>query len=182
MFFTIIDIRDAFNRIRMAHSEEWKTAFSTRWGLYKYLVIPFGLTNTPATFQELINDTLKEFLDEFYIAYLDNILIFSRTYKEHVQHIKTVLQRLREKDLPVKLSKYKFHRERVAFLGYIVSRNSLEPDPSKIKSIKDWPIPQTVKDIQSFLELANYYRKFIKGFSQLAAPLTELTKKDKSFD
>ena len=182
MFFTIIDIRDAFNRIRMAHGEEWKTAFSTRWGLYEYLVMPFGLTNAPATFQELINDTLKEFLDEFCIAYLDDILIFSKTYKEHVQHVKTVLRRLREKDLPVKLSKCEFHKERVAFLGYIVSRNGLEPDPSKIESIKDWPIPQTVKDVQSFLGLANYYRRFIKGFSQLAAPLTELTKKDKSFD
>ena len=92
MFFTIIDIRDAFNRIRMAHGEEWKTAFSTRWGLYKYLVMPFGLTNMLATFQELINNTLKAFLDEFCIAYLDDILIFFKTYKEHVQHVKTVLQ------------------------------------------------------------------------------------------
>ena len=130
----------------------------------------------------MINDTLKAFLDEFCIAYLNDILIFSKTYKEHVQHVKTVLQRLREKDLPVKLSKCEFHKERVAFLGYIVSRNGLEPDPSKIESIKDWPTLQTVKDVQSFLGLANYYRKFIKGFSQLAAPLTELMKKDKSFD
>ena len=91
MFFIIIDIRDAFNRIRMAYSKEWKTAFSTRWGLYEYLVMPFGLTNTPATFQELINDTLKVFLNEFCIAYLNDILIFSKTYKEHVQYVKTVL-------------------------------------------------------------------------------------------
>ena len=180
-WFTALDVRDAFNRIRMREGEEWKTAFRTRWGLYEYQVMPFGLTNAPASFQKLINDTLREYLDDFVSAYLDDILIFSDTYEEHVRHVTQVLRKLQERDLPVKLSKCEFHKHEVRFLGYIVSEKGLSADPVKIESIRDWPQPTTVKEIQAALGLFNYYRKFIEGFSKIAAPLTELTKKDIPF-
>ena len=180
-WFTAIDVRDAYYRVRMKEGEEWKTAFRTRWGLYEYLVMPFGLTNAPATFQELINDTLREYLDDFVLAYLDDVLIFSQTYEEHVQHVRKVLEKLREKDLPVKLSKCEFHKQRIRFLGYIVSTDGLAPDPDKIKAVEEWPTPTNVKEVQSFLGFANYYRRFIKGFSGIAAPLSALTKKDVEF-
>ena len=179
-WYTAIDIRDAYYRVRMKEGEEWKTAFKTRWGLYEYQVMPFGLTNAPATFQELINDTLREYLDDFVLAYLDDVLIFSKTYEEHVEHVRKVLEKLRLKHLPVKLKKCEFHKERIAFLGYIVSREGLAPDPGKIKSIQDWPTPTKLKEVQGFLGLANYYRKFIKGFSGIASPLTNLTKKEQA--
>ena len=105
----------------MKEGEEWKTAFRTRWEHYEYQVMPFGLTNIPASFQELINDTLQEYLNIFVLAYLDDILIFSTNYKQHVQHMRIVLQKLHEKDLPVKLSKCEFHKHSIGFLDYIVS-------------------------------------------------------------
>ena len=180
-WFTAIDIRDAYYRIRMKKGEEWKTAFRTRFGLFEYQVMPFGLTNAPASFQALINDTLREFLDDFALAYLDDVLIFSKTYDEHVQHVRRVLTKLREKDLPVKLSKCEFHKHTISFLGYRVSREGLAPDPTKVQATEEWPIPANVKDVQAFLGLANYYRKFIEGFSKIARPLTELTKKGVNF-
>ncbi|SLM35926.1 gag-pol polyprotein [Lasallia pustulata] len=181
VWFTAIDVRDAYYRIRMKEGEEWKTAFKTRFGLYEYQVMPFGLTNAPASFQNLINDALREYLDDFAMAYLDDILIFSKTYDEHVRHVRMVLKRLEERDLPVKLSKCEFHKHKIAFLGYIVSTEGIGPDPKKLESIRDWPKPENVKDVQAFLGLANYYRKLIKNFSDGAGPLTDLTKKDVPF-
>jgi len=181
VWFTAIDIRDAYYRVRMKEGEEWKTAFRTRWGLYEYLVMPFGLTNAPATFQELINNTLREYLDDFVVAYLDDVLIFSKTYDEHVQHVRKVLQKLREADLPIKLSKCEFHKHSIKFLGHIVSTEGIQPDSDKVKSIVEWPEPKNVKEVQAFLGLINYYRKCIGGFSGLATPLTNLTKKDIPF-
>ena len=110
-------------------------AFRTRFGHYEYQVMPFGLTNTLASFQELINDTIREYLDIFALAYLDNILIFSTTYKEHIQHVRMVLQKLCEKDLLVKLSKCEFHKHSIGFLGYIVSNKGIRPDPSKVEVV-----------------------------------------------
>ena len=127
--------------------------------------MPFGLTNAPASFQKLINDTLQEYLNVFVLAYLDNILIFSTDYKQHIQHIQIVLQKLREKDLPVKLDKYEFHKHSIGFLGYIVSDQGLRPNPKKVDSVKEWPISRNVKNVQAFLGIINYYRKFIEGFS-----------------
>ncbi|GAM88161.1 hypothetical protein ANO11243_061920 [Dothideomycetidae sp. 11243] len=181
-WFTAIDIRDAYYRIRMKEGEEWKTAFRTRWGLYEYLVMPFGLTNAPASFQELINDTLREYLDDFVSAYLDDILIFSKTYDEHVGHVRKVLERLKEKALPVKLSKCEFHQHSISFLGYVVSNNGIAPDQKKIDSVLTWPEPTTVKEVQAALGFFNYYRKFVKAYSEVAAPLSNLTKKDVVFN
>ena len=181
-YFTALDIRNAYYQIRMKEGEEWKTAFRTRWGLYEYLVMPFGLTNAPATFQTFINNTLREYLDDFVVAYLDDVLIFSKTREEHIQHVKKVLTRLKEKNLPLKLSKCEFHKQQVKFLGYLVSTEGLAPDPDKIQAVQAWPRPTTVKEVQGYLGFTNFYRRFIKGYSEIATPLTNLTKKEVPFN
>jgi hypothetical protein len=166
----------------MKAGEEWKTAFRTRYGLYEYLVMPFGLTNAPATCQDMINDTLREYLDDFVVAYLDDILVYTRgTLKEHVQHVHKTFAKLFQRNLKVKPEKCKFHRTNLEFLGFIVGRDGIQLDPDKIKSIWQWPQPKTVRDVQAFLGLANYNRKFIENYSKIATPLTELTKKDIRF-
>ena len=176
-FFTAIDVRDAYYRVRMKEGHEWKTAFRTRYGLYEYCVMPFGLTNAPATFQKLINDALLGYLDIFCVAYLDDVLIFSKTYEEHVKHVKRVLQALKDHSLSVKIEKCEFHKTEVKFLGHIISREGIRMDPEKIEAVLDWPEPQSIKDVQAFLGLANFNRRFIKNYSRIAAPLTDLTKK-----
>jgi hypothetical protein len=181
-FFTSLDIREGYHKVRMKEGEEWKTAFRTRYGHYEYLVMPFGLTNAPATFQALINDTLREYLDDFVVAYLDDILIYTRTnLQDHIKQVKKVMHKLQEKGLQIKLSKCEFHQTEVNFLGSIISKKGIKMDPKKVKSIQDWPTPRSVKEVQSFLGLANFYRRFIKGFSGIARPLTDLTKKESTF-
>src|SRR5665213_3596868 len=179
--FTKLDLMGAYNLIRMKVGEEWKTTFRTRYGHYEYIVMLFGLTNAPGTFQALINNVLRPHLDKFVMAYLDDILIYSKNKKEHVIHIHTVLKALEEYQLKVHTDKSVFHQESVEFLGYIVSSDGLKMQPQKVQSVVDWPALRNVKDVQQFLGLANYYRRFIQGFSGIVAPLTELTKKDTPF-
>lgn len=144
--------------------------------------MPFGLTNAPATCQEVINEILREYLDVFVIAYLDNILVYSEgTLQEHIQHVRKVFTKLDEADLKLKLKKCDFHKKSVKFLGFIVGTYGIQIDPDKVKSVLEWPTPKTVKEVQSFLGLANYNRRFIKDYSKIAIPLTELTKKDVEF-
>lgn len=181
-FFTSLDLRGAYNLVRMKEGEEWKTAFRTRYGLYEYLVMPFGLTNAPATFQRMINEQLHEYLDVFVVAYLDDILVYSKTKNDHIQHIKKVMDKLQKANLLLKLEKCKFHQEEVAFLGFIVGRHGIRMNPDKVDAVLTWPVPGTVVQVQSFLGFANFYRRFIKNYSAIAKPLTELTKKDKDFE
>ncbi|GAB7336241.1 hypothetical protein MBLNU13_g09002t2 [Cladosporium sp. NU13] len=180
-WFTAFDIPGAYNRIRIKAGHEWKTAFRTRFGLYEYLVMPFGLTNAPATFQAYINNVLRKYLDHFVVVYLDDILVYSKTYDDHVRDVRKVLQALADAKMKIKPEKTEFHKTEVKFLGYIVSREGLKMDQKKIEAVTSWPKPGTVKEVQSFLGFANFYRQFIKDYSKIAAPLTELTKKDKEF-
>jgi transposase InsO family protein len=180
--FTALDLRGAYNLIRIKEGEEWKTAFRTRYGHFEYLVMPFGLTNAPATCQELINNVLREHLDIFVIAYLDDILIYSRNEKEHKEHVRTILTLLQQHSLLVDPDKCNWHQEEVEFLGCIVGKNGVKMSPDKIQVVKDWPTPKTVKEIQSFLGFVNFNRQFIQNFSKVAIPLTELTKKDTPFE
>ncbi|KAJ3455127.1 hypothetical protein MRS44_013727 [Fusarium solani] len=143
--------------------------------------MPFGLTNAPAAFQRMINNVLQEHLDIFVVCYLDDILIFSETEEEHTEHIHKVLRTLQDANLLVELEKSKFHASEVEFLGHIISRNEIRMDPKKIAAVKDWKEPTNVKEVQDFLGFANYYRRFLKRFGKIAAPLTDLTKKDKPF-
>jgi transposase InsO family protein len=180
--FTALDLRGAYNLIRIKEGEEWKTAFRTRYGHFEYLVMPFGLTNAPATCQELINNVLREHLDIFVIAYLDDILIYSQNEKEHKEHVRTILTLLQQHSLLVDPDKCNWHQEEVEFLGCIVGKNGVKMSPDKIQVVKDWPTPKTVKEIQSFLGFVNFNRQFIQNFSKVAIPLTELTKKDTPFE
>lgn len=179
--FTTLDMRGAYNLIRMKPGEEWKTAFRTRYGLYEYQVMPFGLTNAPASCQRMINDQLHEYLDVFVVAYLDDILIYSKTEAEHIQHVRKVLEKLRIAKLLLKPEKCEFHQEETHFLGFIVGRHGVRMDPIKVEAVLSWPTPGTVKEVQSFLGFANFYRRFIKNYSAVAKALTDLTKKDQDW-
>jgi transposase InsO family protein len=180
-YFTALDLRGAYNLIRMKEGEEWKTAFRTRYGLYEYLVMPFGLTNAPATCQELINNVLRVHLDKTVVAYLDDILVYSKTLEEHIRHVTEVLECLRKADLRLKPEKCEWHKEEVEFLGFVVGRNGVKMSDKKIQVVKDWPKPTTVKGIQEFLGFVNFNRRFIKDYSKKALPLTRLTRKDTPF-
>ena len=180
--FTRLDIRDAFNRLRIAEGDEWKTAFRTRYGHFEYLVMPFGLCNAPASFQSYINDALREYLDDFCIAYMDDVLVYSKgTLEEHVQQVRKVLQRLHERELYVKLEKCEFHVQETRFLGFIISPDGIAMDPDRIKTIVEWPVPKSQHDIQVFLGFANFYRRFIEGYSRVVLPLTNLLRKMRKF-
>ena len=144
--------------------------------------MPFGLTNAPAIFQWIINKQLYKYLNIFLIAYLDNILIFSKIEAEHIKHIKKVLRKIKEANLLLKLEKCEFYKDRVSFLRFIIRRDRIKIDPSKVEAVLSWPMPNTVKEVQAFLGFANFYRRFIEGYSRVAKPLTELTKKDQGFN
>ena len=166
----------------MRKGEEWKTAFQTRYEHYKYTVMPFGLTNAPATFQALINTTLCEYLDIFVTAHLDNILIYTKgTLKEHIQEVKKVFKALQEADIRLRPDKCKFHVKTVKFLGSIITTDGIQMDDEKVKAIREWPEPRNLKEVQAFLGFANFYRRFIQGYSQICTSLTKMTKKEQPF-
>ncbi len=179
--FTKLDLRNAYNLVRIREGGEWKTAFNTPRGHFEYLVMPFGLSNSPAVFQALVNDVLRDMVDQFIYVYLDDVLIFSSSLQEHVQHVRRVLQRLLENGLFVKAEKCAFHAQSVPFLGYIISSEGMRMDPDKVKAVLDWLTPDSRKVLQRFLGFANFYRRFIRNFSQLAAPLTALTSTKTTF-
>lgn len=180
--FTKIDLRGAYNLVRIKPGDEWKTAFRTRYGHFEYRVMPFGLTNAPAIFQHMMHDIFREYLDLFVVIYLDDVLVYSNNLKEHEKHVKMVLQKLRDVNLYAKLEKCHFDCDTVEFLGYNVSPSGISMDCSKVGSIRDWQIPKSVKGVQCFLGFANFYRSFIKDYSRIATPLITLTKKDKRFE
>ena len=181
-YFTKLDLKSAYNLVRIKEGDEYKTAFRTRYGHFEYLVMPFGLKNAPATFQHFINDVLSDYLDDFVISYIDDILIYSNTLEEHHVHVKKVLRKLLENHLVVKLEKCEFDVTETTFLGYVLSRDGIKMDKEKVKAILDWPVPTNVKEIQSFIGLCNYYRIFIKDFAKIANPLHKLTRKNVPFN
>jgi len=176
-YFTILDIRGAYNLVRMAEGEEWKTAFRTRYGLFKSLVMPFGLTNTRSDFQALINDVLWSYLDDFCTTFLDDIFIYSNTLEEHKEQVFKVLKALSDAGLHLKPEKCHFHKQEVKYLGFIITTNGIRMDPEKVSCVLGWETPRTVTDVQCFLGFANFYRRFIKDYSQVVTPLTKITKK-----
>ena len=177
-FFTKLDLRNGYYNVRIKKGDEWKTAFRTRRGLFEYTTMPFGLTNTPATFQHLVNHIFRDMLDIFVVVYLDDILIFSKNEDEHREHVRRVLQRLRENDLFAKPEKCEFHVDTVEYLGFIVSPTGISMDSVKVQAISEWEPPKSVHDLQVFLGFANYYRRFIRDYSKIAQPLTSLLKKE----
>ena len=179
--FSKLDLRNAYHLVRIREGDEWKTAFNTPLGHFEYLVMPFGLSNAPAVFQAMVNDVLRDFLNCFVFVYLDDILIFSRTMEAHHLHVRQVLQRLLENKLFVKAEKCSFHTESTPFLGFIVERGQVRAAPEKIQAVTGWPHPTSRKQLQRFLGFANLYRRFIRNYSRLAAPLTRLTSSSMTF-
>ncbi|KAI7804820.1 hypothetical protein IRJ41_020769 [Triplophysa rosa] len=145
--FSKLDLRSAYNLVRVNEGDEWKTAFSTSNGHWEYQVMPFGLANAPAVFQTLINDVLREFLNHFVFVYLDDILIFSNSLHEHIFHVRQVLQRLLDNQLFIKLEKCEFHVSQVSFLGYVISQDGIQMELKKVSAVIDWPLPKTLKQV-----------------------------------
>jgi transposase InsO family protein len=179
--FTKLDIRQAFHRIRIHPDSEDLTTFRTRYGTYKMKVVPFGLTNGPATYQRYMNDVLFDYLDDFCTAYLDDIIIYSENELEHEAHVKKVLERLQKAGLQVDVRKCEFSVKRTKYLGFIISTDGIEVDPEKVTVIQNWQPPTTVKGVQSFLGFCNFYRRFIKAYGRVARPLNRLTRKGTPF-
>jgi hypothetical protein len=180
-WFTKLHIRGAYNLIRMAEGEEWKTAFRTRYGLFESLVMLFGLTNAPATFQNFINDVLAPYLDRFCTAYLDEILIYSDTFEEYQEHVNLVLEAFEKAGLHLKPEKCEFHCQEVKYLGLIISTEGIKMDPEKITAVQDWEAPRNLKDVRASLGFANFYCRFVRNYSRIVQPLTLLTRKGVAF-
>ncbi|EPS35483.1 hypothetical protein H072_11124 [Dactylellina haptotyla CBS 200.50] len=180
--FTKLDIIVAYHNLRVAPKDVWKTAFRCRYGLFEYLVMPMGLTNAPVSFQTFMNYVLKDYIDKICIVYLDDILVYSKNSEEHRQHVIIVLEALDKYNLKVELEKTEFEVTECEFLGAIVMIEGIKMDPKKVDTIQKWLRPQNVKDIQAFLGLCNYYRRFIKQYSHMSTALSELTKIGIHFD
>jgi hypothetical protein len=179
--FSKIDLRSGYHQIKIKPSDIPKTTFSTRYGLYEYLVMSFGLTNAPPYFMYLMNSVFMPELDKFIVVFIDDILIYSKNLEDHARHIHIILQRLREHHLYAKFSKCEFWLDTVKFLGHTISGDGISVDPSKVQEVMDWKSPTSVHQIRSFLGLAGYYRCFIPDFSKLAKLMTELLKKGVKF-
>ena len=179
--FSKIDLRSGYHQLKVAEQDVPKTAFRTRYGHYEFRVMPFGLTNAPAAFMALMNRVFQPYLDRFVIVFIDDILIYSQSTDEHAEHLRTVLQTLREKKLYAKLTKCEFWIDQVIFLGHVISKQGIQVDPKKIETVLKWEAPTNVSEVCSFLGLAGYYRRFVEGFSIMAGPLTKLLRKGVTF-
>ncbi|GBG88366.1 hypothetical protein CBR_g47065 [Chara braunii] len=177
-YFNKIDLKSGYHQIAIRPKDQHKTAFLTRYGLYEFVVMPFGLCNGPGTFQHAMNRIFHDYFDKFVIVYLDDILIFSTTVKEHVAHLDKVLSLLRQHKFKINGEKCEFGRTGILYLGHEISAEGLKPDDAKVASIRDWPCPQSVTEIRSFLGMTDYYCNFVKNCSIVAAPLTVLTRLD----
>ncbi|GBG91020.1 hypothetical protein CBR_g51679 [Chara braunii] len=177
-YFSKIDLKSGYHQIEVHPDDQYKTAFRTRYGHYQFIVMPFGLTNAPVTFQRCINDLFRPWLDRFVVVYLDDILVFSRTLQEHQGHLRQVLEKLREANFKINAKKCKWAKTQVLYLGHVLDGDGIKPEDNKIATIRDWLTPHTLTKLRSFLGLANYYRKFVRNFSTIVAPLRRLLKKE----
>ena len=181
-YFTKLDLYSSYHQIQITTGDEHKTAFTSRYGTYEFTVMPFGLTNAPSTFQTAMHALFHDWLDEFVIVYLDDILVYSPTQEKHTRHVLRVLQRLNDNQWYCKLKKCEFAQTSIEYLGHIISKGTIAIDPEKMKAVQEWPIPfKNLTEVQSFLGLVGYYRKFIPYFSHIAKPLHEFSHKDKAF-
>jgi len=176
-FFSKIDLRSGYHQIRIRLGDEWKTAFKMREGLYEWLVMLFGLSNAPSTFMCLMNQVPKPFTGRFVVVYFDDVLIYSQSKSDHLEHLREVLTVLQQNKLYVNLTKCDFMTSSLLFLGFVVSAEGIKIDEGKIRAIREWPTPQNVSEVRSFHGLATFYRWFVRNFSRIVAPITECMKK-----
>ena len=181
-YISHLDAAQAYHQVPIAEGDQEKTAFVTRYGQFEWVVMPFGLCNAPSTFQSLINQVLGSDFDDFTFAYLDDIMAWSQTREEHVRHLRAVLQKLRESSIRLRLSKCKFGVQQTEFLGFIVGNGKIAPSPSKVAAVTEWPTPKDVHTVRSFLGFANFYRRFVKDYSKITAPLNDLLRKGVSWN
>ena len=180
--YSKIYLRTSYHQLRVREADIPKTAFRTRYGHFEFIVMPFGMTNSPATFMDLMHRVFQPYLDHFAVVFVDDIFIYSRSEEEHEDHLRVVLQVLRDHQLYTKFSKCEFWLTEVKFLGHIVSASGVSVDPEKVEANISWERPKSVFKIHSFLRLAGYYRRFIEDFSRLAAPMISLIRKELKFE
>jgi hypothetical protein len=180
--FSKTDLRSGYHQLKVQECDILKTAFISRYGQYEFTVRSFALTNAPAYFKYMMSKVFMEYLDKFVVVFLNDILVYSRSEEEHEGHLRLVLQKPRDHKLYAKLSKCEFWLKQVPFLGHVISKGGTYVDPSKVQDVLSWKAPTSVSDIQSFLELARYYQRFIEGFLKMRKPMTELLEKDKQFE
>jgi len=177
-WFTSLDLLSGYHQVALKPEDIPKTAFRVPFGHYEFLVLPFGLTNAPATFQRMMNQVFHDFIAEgWVIVYLDDVLIFSKNEEEHKEHLRRVFQRLQEHKLYVKITKCSFCQPQLKYLGFVVGKDGLKTDMDKVSTIVDWPRPTNVTEVRQFLGLCNFFRRFVQGYSSLVAPLNRLLKK-----
>ena len=162
--FSKIDLRSGYQQLKIREKDIPKTAFTTRYGLYAYMVMSFGLTKALAFFMSMMNKVFMEYLDKFVVVFIDDIMVYSKNEEEHKEHLRLVLEKLREHQLYAKFSKCAFWLEEIQFLGHVLSARGIAVDPSKVKDILEWKPPTTVHQVRSFLGLAGYYHRFILDF------------------
>ena len=175
-YTTTLDLSRGYWQVPLAEADQPKSAFTTPFGLYQFKVMPFGLCGAPATFQRMTDQLLRG-VELFAAAYLDDLVIFSKTWEDHLQHIKIVLQRLRKAGLTAKPSKCQFAMDQCSYLGHVVGNGIVKPEEQKLKAVREFAVPQTKREVRTFLGLTGYYRRFIPNYSTYALPLTDLTKK-----
>ena len=180
--FTKMDLWWGYNNVRIKEGDEWKVAFTTHVELYEPVVMFFGMTNSPATFQGMMNEILKDMINkEKVAAFVDDVLIGTKTKEGHDKIVEEVLRRLEENDLYVKPEKCAWKVQKVNFLGVVMGERKIEMEEDKVAGMLNWPVPKMVRDVRKFLGLANYYRRFVKDFAKIARPLNNLTRKEEKW-
>ena len=180
--YSKIDLCTGYHQLRVREADIPKTTFKTRYGHFEFTVMPFGLTNAPTTFMDLMHRVFHPYLDRFVVVFVDDILIYSETEEDHEDHLRVVLQTLRDHQLYAKFSKCEFWLIKVRFLGHVVSASGVSVDLEKVEAVMSWERTKSVFEIRSFLGLAGYYKRFIEDFSRLAAPMSKLTRKEVKFE
>lgn len=175
--FSKLDLRSGYHQIRIAEEDIRKSAFRTHHGHYEFTVIPFGLTNAPATFQATMNQLLSAFLWKFVVVFFDDILIYNRSEEDHLIHLREVLHLLQSHSFFVRRSKCSFGVKELVYLGHIVTPDGVRPDPDKVEAVKSWPIPNSLRQVRAFLGFTGYYRRFIRLYAQIASPITNLLRR-----